>query len=158
LEQLATLRDQLYAAAAHSLNTPVAVIRTNAQLLAARPEPAVARSAQAIDRQTRRLGDLIQNLLVLARVRSGRLMLRPHEVDLANVVERATGQLEREQSGHRIVSSIEAHPRGFVDAERMGLLVRNLLEEANSRARPGSDVALRLTEDGESAEIRTEYA
>src|SRR5262249_29731614 len=61
-------------------------------------------------------------------------------------------------SGHRIVSSIEAHPRGFVDAERMGLLVRNLLEEANSRARPGSDVALRLTEDGESAEIRTEYA
>jgi signal transduction histidine kinase len=157
LDQLGRLRDQLFAAAAHSLKTPVAVIQAHAQILAGRTDGPVARSAAAIDRQSRRLDGLIQNLLVLARIRSGALRLRPSDVALAPLVEAVASGRDAEVPDVRIALRLDAHPIAFVDEERMTQLVRNLVEGAGRRAPPGTDVLLSLTADDATAEIRTEY-
>ena len=106
-EQLERMRDQFFAAAAHSLKTPAAVIKADAQLL----EPAIParyRSvAASIERQSDRIDRLVQNLIVLARARSQHARAAP-ERDGA----RAAG------GAHRARADLEPPARGAHGGDR----------------------------------------
>jgi OmpR-family two-component system manganese-sensing sensor histidine kinase len=77
---------QFTADASHELRNPIAVIQTNVQVALAEPEPDAARQQQqlqVIERLTRRLGKLVDDLLFLARQEGGLVPLKPAPVDLA---------------------------------------------------------------------------
>ncbi len=85
---------QFTADASHELRNPIAVIQTNAQVALLDPDPDVAlqqRQFQVIERLTRRLGRLVDDLLFLARQESGLIPLSMETVDvdllLAEVTE-----------------------------------------------------------------------
>jgi OmpR-family two-component system manganese-sensing sensor histidine kinase len=76
---------QFTADASHELRNPIAVIQTNAQVALLDPDPDVAlqqRQFQVIERLTRRLGRLVDDLLFLARQESGLIPLTMAVVDL----------------------------------------------------------------------------
>lgn len=76
---------QFTADASHELRNPIAVIQTNAQVALLDPEPDVAlqqKQFQVIERLTRRLGRLVDDLLFLARQESGLIPLSMDTVDL----------------------------------------------------------------------------
>jgi two-component system phosphate regulon sensor histidine kinase PhoR len=155
LHDLERARDRLYAAAAHSFKTPVAIIKGHAQLMAANPGERTRASTAVIDRQCRRLDCLIQNLLVLVRLRSGALHLHPSNVELGGLVESA---LALEDGRRRsVVYRPEANPRAFVDPARVELVIRDLIEAAIHRSQPGTEILLSLTEGDHWAEVRTHY-
>ncbi len=80
---------QFTADASHELRNPIAVIQTNVQVALADPEPDLAEQQhqlQVIERITRRLGRLVDDLLFLARQDSGLVPLRQDPVDLAQLV------------------------------------------------------------------------
>lgn len=77
---------QFTADASHELRNPIAVIQTNVQVALADPEPdaiAQQQQLQVIERLTRRLGRLVDDLLFLARQESGLVPLKQEAVDLA---------------------------------------------------------------------------
>ena len=77
---------QFTADASHELRNPIAIIQTNAQVALADPEPDAAaqhQQLQVIERLTRRLGRLVDDLLFLARQDGGLLPLQPEPVDLS---------------------------------------------------------------------------
>ena len=77
---------QFTADASHELRNPIAVIQTNVQVALADPNPdtfAQQQQLQVIERLTRRLGRLVDDLLFLARQESGLVPLKPVAVDLA---------------------------------------------------------------------------
>ncbi|MEB3291228.1 MAG: HAMP domain-containing sensor histidine kinase [Leptolyngbya sp.] len=85
---------QFTADASHELRNPIAVIQTNAQVALSDPDPDVdsqQRQFQVIERLTRRLGRLVDDLLFLARQESGLITFTPSSVSmeglLADVVE-----------------------------------------------------------------------
>jgi two-component system, OmpR family, manganese sensing sensor histidine kinase len=85
---------QFTADASHELRNPIAVIQTNVQVALSDPEPDVVfqhSQLQVIERLTRRLGRLVDNLLFLARQESGLVPLQRTAVELsvllAEVVE-----------------------------------------------------------------------
>jgi two-component system, OmpR family, manganese sensing sensor histidine kinase len=85
---------QFTADASHELRNPIAVIQTNVQVALSDPEPDVAfqhSQLQVIERLTRRLGRLVDNLLFLARQESGLVPLQRSSVELglllAEVIE-----------------------------------------------------------------------
>ncbi len=129
-ETLTRLRDQLFAAAAHCLKTPVAVIKANAQALLRTVGPRHRGAVSALDRQCDRIDRLVQNLLVLARARSRSLALHPEPVQLDQLVERVARE-SLWSHRHEIVVEVSGRaPRVRADEERVALIVRNVLYEA----------------------------
>jgi OmpR-family two-component system manganese-sensing sensor histidine kinase len=81
---------QFTADASHELRNPIAVIQTNAQVALSDPSPDVEiqqKQFQVIERLTRRLGRLVDDLLFLARQESGLIPLAPASVSLAGLLE-----------------------------------------------------------------------
>ena len=84
-----TLR-QFTADASHELRNPIAIIQTNVQVALSDPDsdPIQTRShLQVVERLTRRLGKLVDDLLFLARQDSGIVQQQWGEVDLRDLVE-----------------------------------------------------------------------
>jgi PAS domain S-box-containing protein len=157
LHELEEARDYLFAGAAHSLKTPVAIIHGHSQLLAARSDPELGASLRVIDRQCRRLDCLVQNLMVLARLRGGALQLHPREVALDPLVRGALAQEEPGPDQGRVRYEGAPELRSFADPERLQLVVRDLLELSRGRSPPEARIELTLRRDGPDALIQVCY-
>ncbi len=88
-ESYQTLR-QFTADASHELRNPIAVIQTNVQVALSDPDLDMDQTRshlQVVERLTRRLGKLVDDLLFLARQDSGIVQPQWSEVDLRDVIE-----------------------------------------------------------------------
>jgi len=156
-EHLESLRDGLFSAAAHAMKTPVAVIKGASQLISSGVPPALRGSALMIERQCARIDRLVDNLLVLSRIRSGTLQVYPAELELDGLIEEAVAEMTRLSFGHDIRVRIESRPCVRGDRERLRLVVRNALHSAARASRRGGDLLLRLCRNGDDAEIKVSY-
>ncbi len=156
-EHLDRIRDELFTSTAHAIKTPLTVIKSAAQLLSAVGPSEVRRSTSMIDRQCERAQQLVENLLVLSRIRSGTLQLYPADVDLVLVVEEIGGEVAGLSSGHAIDVQLDAHPRIRADRERIVMVLRNAIDGATRASRPGGPVTIRLARSGDDAEVAISY-
>jgi signal transduction histidine kinase/CheY-like chemotaxis protein len=152
-------RDQFLAMLGHELRNPLGAILASVQLMERRDENAFAPERRVIQRQTRLLSRLVDDLLDVSRVTSGKITLERGPVDLRELVERCVqGQtvtaLDRKIdigfSSDGKVSVVKA------DSVRLEQVVNNLLTNALKYTPPGGRVRVRLTTDGPEAEIRVE--
>jgi two-component system sensor kinase FixL len=133
-------RDEFISIAAHELRTPVAALHVQLQLLqrfAARAEggvpPPLATRFQALESQARRLGQVVEDLLDLSRVRLGRLELRPEELDLAELARGAAVPFQADPAVGRgsLVTVTAPDPVvGRFDRMRLEQVLANLLGNA----------------------------
>jgi signal transduction histidine kinase len=130
------LRDSLISLASHELRTPLTSLQLRVQLLArnARAETLAkerfARDAASAEEQVKRMALLVDDLLDISRIMSGRLRLDVEDVDLGGfvreVVERCP-EPQRELVGVRV----EGDPVvGRWDRMRIDQIVSNLLSNA----------------------------
>ncbi|MBE1496207.1 two-component system sensor histidine kinase MprB [Amycolatopsis lexingtonensis] len=138
----------LVADAAHELRTPLTSLRTNIELLArsehtGRPLAAGQR-ARTLDRlqvQAEELGDLVTELVVLARDEHG---LEYADVAMATVVRQAVRRASSRARDHTFdVENAEWSVRG--DAAALERMVLNLLDNAIKFSPAGSAVTVRST-------------
>jgi signal transduction histidine kinase/ActR/RegA family two-component response regulator len=80
-------KDEFLAMLGHELRNPLAPILTAVELLARHPE--AAREQGVIERHTRHLARLVDDLLDISRVTRGHVELRNEQVSLGSVLERA---------------------------------------------------------------------
>jgi signal transduction histidine kinase len=155
-EYLERLRDQFFAAAAHSLKTPVAIVKANVELLMPAIEPRHQRIAASIDRQCERIDRLVQNLLVLARAHSRALELHPSETELGPLVDRiACEQVWSHR--HDVRAEVTGAPAVIADQERLALAIRNLMYEATRLSPADSSLTLMARVDGDQVAIGVRY-
>ncbi|MEO0517039.1 MAG: HAMP domain-containing sensor histidine kinase [Cyanobacteria bacterium P01_A01_bin.116] len=82
---------QFTADASHELRNPIAVIQTNVQVALADPDEQFQRSQlEVVERLTRRLGRLVDDLLFLARQESGLVPMRREVTNLAELLKDVT--------------------------------------------------------------------
>lgn len=106
-------------------------------------------------RQTRRLGDLINELLDVSRIMHGRLQPERSRVDLASVVADVVDryQIALEKSGSELeLRGIDRPIIGYWDALRIDQIVDNLLSNAIKYGE-GKPIVVEIFEDGETAHI-----
>jgi signal transduction histidine kinase len=144
--------------ASHELRSPLTVIRSEAEVALANPEPdldEMRAMAESVVHASRRTEALLASLLILARSQRG--LLRSEPVDLARAVESAAGGVARmaEDEGVRLRTALEpATVDG--DAALLERLAANLIENAVRYNRPGGFVEVSTRRGIASAELRVE--
>ena len=156
-ERFERLRDDFFAAAAHALKTPVTIIKMNTQALFEEDPALREQSASVIMRQCERFERLIQNLLVIGRIRSGTLELHEEELELPDLLEDVVRKA-RAVFVRDIRSDLGDAPRVCVDAERLGLAVYNLIDEAVHFGRQDAPLTVTAARRNGNAEIRIGYS
>lgn len=140
--------------ASHELRTPIAAIRGHAESVRHAPDeipPDVADALRRIESEAARMGVLVDDLLLLARLDAGRSLDRV-PVDLTRVVIDATNDARAAGPDHRWVLDLPEQPVMVVgDEHRLHELVGNLLTNARVHTAPGSTVELALAFDGDAA-------
>jgi PAS domain S-box-containing protein len=150
-------KDEFLAMLGHELRNPLGAIAGAVRVLdAAGPhDDALARATAVVGRQVEHLSRLVDDLLDVSRVTTGKVVLTKEPVDLAEVVAhtigtwRAAGRLDR----HRV--SLDTVPVWvFADTTRLEQIVANLLGNALKYTPDDGDVTVAVTRDGGTAVLR----
>ena len=154
-------KDEFLATLAHELRNPLAPLRSALQVMELRgaADADQARLLSMMDRQMNVMVRLIDDLLDVARISSGKVALQRQRIDLRSVaevaVEAATPAIVA--AGHRLHVLLPQEPVPVMgDATRLSQVIGNLLNNATKYTPPGGDIHLRidLSEDEIVLEVR----
>lgn len=146
-------KDEFLAILSHELRNPLAAMRNAQELLArAAPGSEEAERARAVaERQLHHLNRLVDDLLDVSRISSGKLRLVRAPLDLGAVVRRAVEDLRPLFQRHQL--SLELREPGAAchvdgDAVRLGQVFGNLLLNAAKFTDPGGQVLVSVERRG----------
>ena len=135
LKEVNQRKDEFLAMLGHELRNPLAPIRSAVQILrlhaSGKPELEWARAV--IDRQTRHLSRLVDDLLDVSRIVRGQIVLQREEIDLSEIVRHGveTSRPLVRSRGHRLHVRVPAVPvRVRGDLTRLAQVLANLLNNA----------------------------
>ncbi|MEM6840466.1 MAG: HAMP domain-containing sensor histidine kinase, partial [Cyanobacteria bacterium P01_C01_bin.120] len=146
---------QFTADASHELRNPIAVIQTNVQVALADPEPDLAQQQgqlQVIERLTRRLGKLVDDLLFLARQEGGLVPVQREAVALVPLLKDIVEEQSAIAADSAIqlslqlppVDSAKSSPTIKGDANQIVRLMTNLVSNALQHTPAGGQVSLQI--------------
>jgi PAS domain S-box-containing protein len=162
LEQLAVAdqrKDQFIGLLGHELRNPLAPVRNGLQILR-RSTPAADRVSTIIDMMDRQVGHmvrLIDDLLDISRITSGKITLRRETVDLREVVQQAIDAVGPDiaDKAQQLEKDLPQMPLiAYVDPVRIAQVVNNLLNNASKFSERGQCIRLTLERHAEHATIR----
>lgn len=136
VRKLETVRRDFISNISHELRTPLASLKSLVETLrdsALDDRPAAIRFLDRMETEVDALTQMVQELLELARIESGKSSLRLAPTDVADIilppVERLRSQAER--AGLQLVVELPPEtPRVLADAERMQQVIMNLVHNA----------------------------
>jgi len=154
-------KDEFIAVLGHELRNPLAPIRTAAEVLrrTSAGDETTAELCRMLQRQVQQMARLIDDLLDVSRITSGKIRFRRERVDLAQVVKRAieTSAPALTQRGHRLGVDLPAEPLMVEgDAARLLQMVANLLDNAVKYTPEGGDIRLSAARRDSDFELRIE--
>jgi signal transduction histidine kinase/ActR/RegA family two-component response regulator len=157
-EQANRLKDQFLAVVSHELRTPLNAILGWSELLhSGKLDPAKReRASRAILDSAKRQAQLIEELLDVARIMSGKLRLERSTVDLKEIVHGAVAVVQPVIDAKRIevvVDAPAALSTVFGDSSRLQQVVWNLLSNAIKFTPEGGTVRVELKTCGSTAEM-----
>jgi signal transduction histidine kinase/PAS domain-containing protein len=128
-------KDEFLAILAHELRNPLAPIRNAVQIYRAKGPsvPELQWATDVIDRQVHQMTRLVDDLLDVSRITTGKIELRKERVELAVVVNSAVEASRPliEKWGHGLTVTIPPQPIQIeVDPTRMAQVLSNLLNNA----------------------------
>jgi PAS domain S-box-containing protein len=144
-EQANRAKDDFLAILGHELRNPLAPIVTALQLTKLHTDRYPTRELQVIERQVLHLSRLVDDLLDVSRIASGKLELQQQVIDvrgpIASAIEIASPLLE--QKGHHFELKVPPHPllvNG--DAPRLIQVFANVICNAAKYTDPGGHIAV----------------
>jgi PAS domain S-box-containing protein len=152
-------KDEFLATLSHELRNPLAPLRNGLQIarLTATEDPTLRRTLDMMDRQLTHLVRLVDDLLDIRRISSGKLELRLQRLDLrkalANSVEASRAAIENRR--HELTVDID--PGDFIvngDFDRLTQIFTNLLSNAAKYTDRGGHIRLRVDHQEGFAAVR----
>lgn len=149
-------KDEFLAMLGHELRNPLAPISLALTLIERKDEKAFPRERQIIERQVRHLSRLVDDLLDISRIVSGKIVLRPEPVDLRDVaakaIELTQPALQPRARMPRLGLPDQPVPV-LGDPLRLVQIVCNLLNNAAKFTQPTDEIVLDLRMADGQAEL-----
>ncbi len=131
------MRDEFLSVAAHELKTPMTSLRGFAQVLIRQfekgkgfDEDRLYQALKVIDLQSEKLAHLVSQLLDVARIEGGRLMLQREKVEIGELARSVAEDVLAESSRHDLVLRVREPIWTLADPLRLRQVLRNLLDNA----------------------------
>src|SRR5262249_15132646 len=149
-------KDEFLALLSHELRNPLAPILNAAELLKSEPDGGRSPAGEVILRQSRHLQRLVDDLLEVSRVATGKVTLSKRHLDVGSVISRAIEATRPlfEQQRHSL--SVELRDAQLVvdaDEVRLTQVVSNLLSNAARYTPPGGHVSVKVTRQGAEVDV-----
>ena len=166
LADLDRRKDEFLAMLSHELRNPLAPILNAALLLRLHSNrnrllgienPVIHQSANIIERQVGQLARIVDELLEISRITTGRIQLHQERIALGVVVENAVMTVRSliDQRKHELTVSLPTQAIWLhADAARLEQVVVNLLTNAAKYTDEGGHVWLTVRQEGEEAVLR----
>ncbi len=157
-EAASRAKDEFLATLSHELRTPLSPILTWSEILRrqTRTPQNVERGLEAMSRNATNLARLIDELLDVSRIESGKLRLDLQPVDLATVVAEAVDVIRPAAEAKRITLALALDAtacRVLGDADRLRQVLWNLLSNAVKFTPAGGVVRVTLASDRGHARV-----
>ena len=166
LADLDRRKDEFLAMLSHELRNPLAPILNAALLLRLHSNrnrlhgienPVLQQSATIIERQVGQLARIVDDLLEVSRITTGRIQLHQERISVSVVVENAVATVRSliDQRKHELTVSLPPQPIWLhADAARLEQVVVNLLTNAAKYTDPGGHISLTVQREGDEAVLR----
>ena len=151
-------KDEFLATVSHELRTPLNAILGWARMLKMGhlDEEMYGRALETIERNARLQAQIVEDILDISQIVTGKLRLKTRPVELASVIEAAIEGLRPTATAKTIQMTFSARGGKAVvygDAERLQQMVGNLLANAIKFTPAGGRVNVRLEREDEHAHI-----
>ncbi len=160
LKTLDLAKNGFLSAASHDLRTPLAGIAGYVELLEDREAGPLtqeqATMLDAVSRNTRRLQNLIEDMLTISKIEFGGFTSDLRPMDLASLVPGAVDLLHRSPEDNGLVFDVSTPQHGLMvdgDARQLDRVLMNLLSNAVKYTPSGGHVALTAGRRGDDAVI-----
>jgi len=149
LERASRHMNEFIAMLAHELRNPLAPIRNAVNVLRMQPDlpPVVDRMGDMIDRQARQLTRLVDDLLDVGRIATGKISLQRQDLDYREIVL-ASAEAARPLMAakrHQLQVEVAEHIPMRGDPTRLAQVLHNLLSNAARYTPEGGEVSLTAT-------------
>jgi PAS domain S-box-containing protein len=150
-------KNEFLATLAHELRNPLAPIRTGLQVLKLSADHAQAEQARSMmDRQLGQMVRLVDDLMDISRITSGKIELRKEPVQLAAVINSAieTSRPLIDQMGHALKVTLPDEPTAVsADLTRLAQVFMNLLNNAAKYSERGGQIELTAERHGRDVTV-----
>jgi PAS domain S-box-containing protein len=152
-------KDEFLATLAHELRNPLAPLRNGLQIirLSGGSQSALQGTVHMMNRQLTHLVRLVDDLLDVARIRSGKVELRKSIVSLAEVLATSAEASRAVIDAHRHQLSIDTPDEDLLvegDFDRLAQVLSNLLSNAAKYMESGGQIRVTLTREGDGAVLK----
>jgi two-component system, OmpR family, phosphate regulon sensor histidine kinase PhoR len=150
LSQAVSMQKDFVASASHELRTPIAAIRMAAETLedgAWEDQPMRAKLFGTIDHHVHRLEETIRDLMDLSRMESTNMIVHDEPISLGEIESSLRQSFEPvcAERKLRLIIEVDQTLRGLVSDRRLlGLVLRNLIDNATKYAHEQTDVSVRM--------------
>ena len=161
LERLEEVRRDFVANASHELRTPLTAIHGFAETLLTNDtlsEDDRRSYVGIIDRHSRRLGNIVNDLLALSAIETGRVPIEPTDTDVSTHAEAALRDAEPRCRERRLEvrSVVDGTPIAHVDPRALDQILTNLLENAIKYTEPGGRIEVRVGSERDRIRVDVE--
>ncbi|HZG67556.1 MAG TPA: ATP-binding protein [Herpetosiphonaceae bacterium] len=156
VEEFERIKEDFLAVTAHELRTPVTALLGYTNLMLSRAERADwtdrdLHALRMIQVQARRLTQLINGLVDVARIQTGEVELRLEQVDLVELVRRVTKELRPSIGDYTIGVAVPAKPiMIWGDTHRIEQVLTQLLDNAVKFSPWGGTIQVRVSADDQA--------
>jgi two-component system, OmpR family, phosphate regulon sensor histidine kinase PhoR len=154
LKQTDKVRRDFVANVSHELRTPLSILRGYIETLLDNPQTSdkeLSRILRVMERHSKRLGLLVDDLLTLARLESRSAGLQFSDVQLAELLQSVIRDWEKKLAEKQLKVVVDLSPDALTiraDETRLHEVLYNLLDNALKYSRENGEIRLRAAQHG----------
>lgn len=157
LSKLNATKDKLFTILSHDLRSPVANLENNVMLSnwGALTQAEFTESVQELGIEVQKVRNMLENMLYWATSQMGGIKPNPTNVDVHSSIEEQTNILKNNAfTKHiRFINEIPTGLSIHVDKNHLGIIFRNLLQNALKFTHPNGEILIACREDAISKQI-----